>query len=121
MEILSFRLGAEEYGVEISAVREVRPHAKASPFPVVDLRQRLRIAASAERPASAMIVLALSAGPLAILVDQVSDMLRLGASEMHLAAGLDGRTSGDLIQGFASRGERMVIVLRAEKLAAQAA
>jgi purine-binding chemotaxis protein CheW len=133
MQFLSFRLGDEEYGIDILAVREVRPLQKlgampgAAPairgsielrgvrIPVVDLRVRFRLPAAPHACGSILVIQA-EGRTLGLLVDSVREVLRVPARDLHPAPMLYGRTPGFMIQALAAFGERFVILLRTDKL-----
>jgi chemotaxis signal transduction protein len=94
-EYLSFRLGAEEYGIDILAVREIRPFerptriANAPEFilgvvnlrgvivPIVDLRIKFGMAQALYDGSTVVIILNVADRVLGIVVDSVSDVLPL--------------------------------------------
>ncbi len=137
-EVLAFRLGAEEYGIDILRVQEIRGHepptrvAGAPPFikgvlnlrgvivPVVDLRLRFGLQDAPVNEFTVVIVLNVAGRTVGVVVDAVSDVLELDpaqvrpAPEMPLAAdagcitGLGTVKSGDA--------ERMLILMDIDKL-----
>lgn len=137
-EFLSFKLGEDEYGIDILSVQEIRPYEKPTPVPdsagfirgvinlrgaivpIVDLRSRFRMSAPGAGGGTAMIILNLVSRTVGVLVDGVSDVLRLKAGEIHPPPDLHFNASNHFIQGLASRGERLVILLRVEEFAGAA-
>ena len=127
-EFLAFKLGNEEYGVDILRVQEIRSYepptrvAHAPAFvkgvvnlrgvivPIVDLR--LRLGQSGEYNAfTVVIVLNVLNRVVGIVVDSVSDVLELSAEQIkprpEVAAALDAR----FITGLGKIAERMLILL----------
>jgi purine-binding chemotaxis protein CheW len=108
-EVLSFRLGAEEYGIDILCVQEIRSYelptriANAPPHvrgvvnlrgvivPIVDLRLKLGLAEAPCDATTATVVLTLGARTVGVVVDSVSDVIELDAAAIkpppQLAAG----------------------------------
>jgi purine-binding chemotaxis protein CheW len=102
---MAFRLGAEEYGIEILKVRELiglleitrvpgAPEAvrgvinlRGKVIPVVDLREKLHMerASNVDRPVIIVVQLQHSSGPLTtgILVDQVLDVRDIKADQIE--------------------------------------
>jgi purine-binding chemotaxis protein CheW len=136
-EYLSFRLGAEEYGISILCVQEIRSYevptriAGASAFisgvlnlrgeivPVVDLRVRF----DAPQRFDAMtvtVVLNLPGRTLGVVVDSVSDVLDLKAENIRPAPAFSGAIDARHITGVASvhqdQQERMLMLLDIDQL-----
>ncbi|MBV8034851.1 chemotaxis protein CheW [Roseateles sp.] len=134
-QFLTFRIGAEEYGLDILRVQEIRSYepptrvANAPAFvkgvvnlrgiivPILDLR--LRLGQPGEVNAfTVVIVLNLTGRVVGIVVDSVSDVLELGADKIkprpEVPAALDAR----FITGLGKLGERMLILLDIEAMLA---
>jgi len=112
-EYLTFRLGAEEYGIDILRVQEIRSHepptriANAPAFlkgvvnlrgvivPIVDLRIKLGCASAELNAFTVVIVLNVRGRVVGAVVDSVSDVLELASAQIkpapELAAGIDSR------------------------------
>jgi len=140
-EYLSFSLGAEEYGISILCVQEIRSYevptriAGASAFisgvlnlrgeivPVVDLRIRfdapLRFDAS-----TVTVVLNLPGRNLGVVVDSVSDVLDLKAEDIRPVPAFSGAIDARHITGVATvqqdQRERMLMLLDIDQLVAGA-
>ena len=99
-EVLAFRLGNEEFGIDIQAVRELRGYsavtrlAEAPPYlkgvvnlrgvivPIVDLRIKLGIGEGAYNAFTVVVVLAIGEQQVGIVVDSVTDVLSLTAEQI---------------------------------------
>ncbi len=138
-EFLSFRLGAEEYGIDILRVQEIRSYeeptriANAPHFikgvvnlrgvivPIVDLRLKLGCETAEYTDFTVVIVLNLRGRVMGMVVDSVSDVLALGADSIKPAPQMS--TSGDagyiMGMGCIRTGdvERMLILTDIEALA----
>lgn len=132
-ECLSFRLGQEEYGIDILAVREIRAFerptriANAPAFilgvvnlrgvivPIVDLRIKFKGQAKYDA-FTVVIILTVARRVMGIVVDAVSDVVTLTADQMRAApefgTGLDTR----FITGLGTLGDRMLILTDIERL-----
>ncbi len=133
-EYLTFRLGQEEYGIDILKVQEIRGYepptriSPAPPFikgvtnlrgtivPIVDMRLRLACAQAEYNSVTVVIVLNLRERVVGIVVDSVSDVLELKPEQMRPAPDVDGAIDAQSIRGLGSVGERMLILLDIEKL-----
>jgi purine-binding chemotaxis protein CheW len=100
VELLSFRVGEQEYSVDIMSVREIRgwtratslPHSpdyvrgvinlRGTVLPVIDLAKRLGLPAGELSDRNVIIVVDLDGRTVGLLVDAVSDILALPEDEM---------------------------------------
>ncbi len=137
-EYLTFRLGQEEYGIDILKVQEIRgyePPTRISPapafikgvtnlrgtiVPIVDMRLRLACAQAEYNSFTVVIVLNLRERVVGIVVDSVSDVLELAPGQVRAAPEVDSSIDAQCIRGLGSVGERMLILLDIEKLMSSA-
>jgi purine-binding chemotaxis protein CheW len=134
-EFLSFRLGAEEYAIDILQVREIRAHERATRMPnapdfmkgVINLRGaivpimdlRVRFGFTEEHGASTVtIILSIAERAVGIVVDAVSDVVALGRDEIRPAPELKSVLEDGFIRGIAPMDGRMLIVLDIARLMA---
>jgi purine-binding chemotaxis protein CheW len=132
-EFLSFRLGDEEYAIDILTVQEIRAHesvtriANAPDYvkgvinlrgfivPVVDMRLKLGMPASV-RGDPVIIILGIAQKLVGVVVDAVSDVVALAAIQIRPAPALGGALASGLIRGLAPLGGRMLIVIEIARL-----
>jgi len=138
-EFLSFRLGNEEYAIDILRVREIREHEaptwiadapawvkgvinlRGAIVPIVDLRARFGFAALEAKAAPVVIILHLAERPLGIVVDGVNDVLGLSEGDIHPARdAIQSAIERGFVRGLAPVGERMLILVDLERLCAPA-
>ncbi|MDP1548581.1 MAG: chemotaxis protein CheW, partial [Nitrosomonas sp.] len=99
-EFLTFRLGGEEYGIEILKVQEIRGYdsitqiANAPEFikgvvnlrgiivPIIDMRIKFRLGTADYDQFTVVIILNVAGRVMGIVVDGVSDVLTLEAEQM---------------------------------------
>ncbi|MEW6706793.1 MAG: chemotaxis protein CheW [Pseudomonadota bacterium] len=137
-EVLSFRLGAEEYGIDILRVQEIRGYepptriANAPAFvkgvvnlrgvivPVVDMRVRFNLADVQYNTFTVVIVLNVGHRTVGIVVDSVSDVLELAPDQIKPAPEFNGSIAVTDILGLGTvkhgDGERMLILLDIERM-----
>ena len=134
-EYLTFRLGAEEYGIDILRVQEIRSFeqptriANAPPHllgvvnlrgvivPVVDLRIKLGCERVEYNNLTVVIVLNVKGRVVGVVVDSVSDVLELARDAIRAAPEMTSATVDTaFITGIASVGERMLILMDIEAL-----
>ncbi|MCU7373381.1 chemotaxis protein CheW [Paucibacter sp. O1-1] len=130
-QYLSFRISAEEYGIDILKVQEIRSYeaptrvANAPAFvkgvvnlrgvivPIVDLR--LRLGQAAEYSSfTVVIVLNVCNRVVGIVVDSVSDVLELKADEIMAAPEVGSAIDTRFVTGLGKVAERMLILLDIE-------
>jgi purine-binding chemotaxis protein CheW len=137
-EYLSFRLGAEEYGIEILKVQEIRGFeastrmVNAPPFvlgvlnlrgvivPILDLRIKFGMEHVPYDSQTVTIVLSLANQVVGMVVDAVSDVVALKSGDIKAAPEFSGAVSSNHVIGIATieQGDRqrMLILLDIEKL-----
>lgn len=135
-EFLTFCLGDEEYGVDILKVQEIRgydgvtkiPEAPAfvkgvinlrgTIMPVVDMRVRFDLGEPVYDAFTVMIILRLANRMVGMVVDSVSDVLRLGDEQVLPPPEFGGRMDTRYITGLGSLDERLLILVDIEALMA---
>ena len=133
-EFLAFKLGPEEYGVDILSVQEIRgydtvtrvPEApeyikgvinlRGVIVPVVDLRLKFKLGSATYDEFTVMIVLNLKGKVIAAVVDGVSDVVQVEPAEIRPTPEFGGIIDTRFISGIATVGERMLILLDIEAL-----
>ncbi|WP_146653379.1 chemotaxis protein CheW [Labilithrix luteola] len=134
LQYLSFSLGNEDYAVEILRVQEIRaicpmtvlPHApphvcgvmnlRGAVVPVVDMRTALGLAREKHGASTVIIVVSVHGRTVGFVVDRVSDVLSLDASDIERAPELRGRVDVSMISGIARTQERFVVLLDLERV-----
>ena len=137
-EFLTFRLGAEEYGIDILKVQEIRSYepptriANAPAFikgvvnlrgvivPIVDLRVKLACETVEYNSFTVVIVLNVRGRVVGAVVDSVSDVLELGAGTIKPAPEMHTSVDTSFITGIGSVNDRMLILMDIEALMSSA-
>jgi purine-binding chemotaxis protein CheW len=142
-EFLTFRLGAEEYGIDILRVQEIRSYeaptriANAPPYikgvvnlrgvivPIIDLRLKLGCAEAEYNGFTVVIVLNVRGRVVGTVVDSVSDVLELDDGQIKPAPELHSNISASFITGIGTvagaaggsgPSERMLVLVDIEAL-----
>jgi len=133
-EMLVFKLGSEEYAVDILKVQEIRGYEKVTPIPrapdflkgvvnlrgtivpVVDLRLKFALPDATYDSFTVVIVLRIAGRILGAVVDGVSDVVRLADHEMKEPPRLGAIVDSSYLAGVATQGDRMILALDIEKL-----
>ncbi len=135
-EYLTFRLGGEEYGIDILKVQEIRGYdavtriANAPEFikgvinlrgvivPIVDLRLKFKLGAADYNEFTVVIILNVAKRVVGVVVDSVSDVLELAPEQIRPAPEFNSLLDAGYITGLGSVGERMMILVDIERLMA---
>jgi len=133
-ELLTFRLGTEEYGIDILKVQEIRgweaPTAIANApafikgvislrgtiVPVVDLRLKFNLGEAKYDELTVMIILNLAGRVVGVVVDAVSDVLTLAPEQVKPAPEFSAAFDTAYIIGLGVEKERMLILVDIERL-----
>ena len=137
-EYLTFRLGGEEYGIDILRVQEIRSYeaptriANAPSFlkgvvnlrgvivPILDLRLKLACDSADYNGFTVVIVLNVHQRVVGVVVDSVSDVLELNSEQIKAAPQLNSSVDAGFITGIGAvkngEAERMLILVDIEAL-----
>ena len=141
-EFLSFRLGAEEYGIDILRVQEIRSYeaptriANAPHFikgvvnlrgvivPIVDLRLKFGCDSAEYTDFTVVIVLNVRGRVVGAVVDSVSDVLALAQDQIKAAPEMNSTVEASHITGIgcvnAGDAQRMLILMDIEAVMSSA-
>lgn len=137
-QLVSFRIGSEEFGVDILMLQEIIRLPVITPIPnsprfimgminlrgriipVVDLRQRLQIRGIKpiqENRKTRILIVEIFEHVTGFIVDSVSEVMKVPISEIEpaphlLASGIDS----EYIQGVVKLGDRLVVLLDFRKI-----
>jgi purine-binding chemotaxis protein CheW len=137
-EFLTFALGKEEYGVDILKVQEIRSYEgvtrlpdapdyikgvinlRGTIVPVIDMRLKFRLENADYSALTVMIVLSVAGRVVGIVVDSVSDVVRLGGEQIRAVPEIGATIDSQFLTGIGTLDERMLILLDIERLMASA-
>jgi len=133
-EYLTFSLGDEEYAVDILKVQEIRGYENVTRLPdspafikgvinlrgvivpIVDLRLKFELGEASYTELTVMIILNLGSRVMGMVVDGVSDVVRLPADEIKPAPDLGGAVDTRFLKGVATVDQRMLLLLDIERM-----
>lgn len=133
-EFLTLRLGAEEYGIDILKVQEIRNYeavtaiANAPDFikgvvnlrgtivPVVDMRIKFNLGNVEYTPFTVVIILNVAGRVVGMVVDSVSDVITLVPDQIHPAPEFGAALDTEYIIGLGTVDKRMLILMDIERL-----
>jgi purine-binding chemotaxis protein CheW len=137
-EFLAFKLGAEEYGIDILRVQEIRsfepPTRMANAVshilgvinlrgvivPIVDMRIKFNLAKVDYDAFTVVIVLNIGKQVVGMVVDGVSDVITLAPEQLRPAPDFSGEVGSNHVMAIGSLENRMLILLDIENLMSDA-
>lgn len=129
VQVVSFRLGGEEYGVDISQVQEIIrlveiTHVPRAPrfmegvinlrgqlIPIIDLRTRFGMPRIDATKSTRIVVTEIGNKRVGIVVDSVSEVLNIPMENVEPAPDMVAGVGTEYIQGVGKLGERLIIML----------
>ena len=133
-EFLAFKLGDEEYGMNILCVQEIRSYeaptriANAPEFikgminlrgvivPIVDMRIKFNLARVSYDAFTVVIVLSIGRHVIGMVVDGVSDVITFKPEQLRPVPEFTAAIGSDYLLAIGSLGKRMLMLLDIEKL-----
>ena len=134
VQYLTFTLGAEEYGVDIMMVREVKGWADTTRLPnmpsymrgvlnlrgiiipIFDLRARFSAVMTEATEKHVVVILAVGRRIIGLLVDTVSDILTVNTADIKHAPENQTQAPEKFVNGLIAFDGRMVVLLDIEVL-----
>lgn len=136
-QLVGFRLGNEEYGVKITAVREIMlpgeiTHIPETPdyikglinirgtvIPVIDLRIRFGLTAEESTDATRTIVLSVRDKMIGVIVDAVTEVLRISHDQVAPPPPTVAGLKRQYLTGLVKLEDRLLILLDIDKVFGQ--
>jgi purine-binding chemotaxis protein CheW len=133
-QYLTVNLAHEEYGVDILSVREIRgwtpvtripqsPHyvlgvlnLRGAIVPVVDLRLRFGLTREEYNATTVTVIITVSGRQFGVVVDAVSDVIDVASDALRPVPDMGTTVDTEYLKGLTSIGDRMVLLLDADKL-----
>jgi len=134
LQLVSFALGGEEYAVDILKVQEINRMSEiarvpnAPPYvegvinlrgrviPVVSLRKKFKMEEKALDAQSRIIIMDIQGLTIGIVVDAVSEVLRIPAGTVDPAPPMAVGVSAEYIKGIAKLEDRLLILIDMDRL-----
>lgn len=138
-QYLSFMLADEEYGIDILRVQEIKGWDGVTPMPnmpnyilgvinlrgtvvpIIDLRKHFELESVPFDKTTVVIVVRVSDGEqsertMGIVVDAVSEVHNIAKADLKLPPDFGGACNTESINGLATQGEKMIIILDIDHL-----
>jgi purine-binding chemotaxis protein CheW len=134
MQLVSFKLSDETYGIEITKIREIilvgeitqipeTPHyikglinLRSTVIPVIDLRARFSLAESELNDESRIMVLNVGTRTIGIVVDSVNEVLRVTQDQVSPAPPTVSSLGNQYMTGLVRLEEQLLILLDVDQL-----
>ncbi len=134
VQLVGFYLGNEEYGVEIQRIKEINRmvevtsvprtpdfvmgvmNLRGKVIPVINLRNRFGLPNKEKDKDTRIIVVELQNKTIGILVDAVSEVLRIPSSTIEPPPSVVTGVDADYIQGVGKLQDRLLILLDLDKI-----
>ncbi len=134
MQLVTFRLDDETYGINVMHVQEVLRVSEIAPVPgsdswvlgiinlrgnvvtVIDTRLRFGLPTTEMSDSSRIVIIDANAQAMGILVDSVAEVVELPESEVEIAPVVNNDDASRYILGVASRQEDLLIVVDVNKM-----
>lgn len=133
-QFISFTIGAEEYGVDIMAIREIKGWTQSTELPntpaymrgvinlrgaivpILDLRARFGDRRTEAEARHVIIVVAVGSRVAGLLVDAVADIIGVPAGDIQPVPQLDKANASDFLTGLVTVEGRMVALLDLDRV-----
>ncbi|HEY0879496.1 MAG TPA: chemotaxis protein CheW [Zeimonas sp.] len=133
-EFLAFKLGNEEYGIDILRVQEIRSYEEPTRLanvpefikgvvnlrgvivPIVDMRLKLRLDEAKYDHFTVVIVLNIGSRVVGMVVDSVSDVITLTPEQLRPVPEFAASVDADHLLAIGAIDDRMLILVDIEKL-----
>lgn len=134
LQWVTFRLDGETYGINVMQVQEVLRYSEIAPVPgapdyvlgiinlrgnvvtVIDTRKRFGLPPNDITDNTRIVIIEAEKQVIGILVDSVSEVVYLRASEMETAPNVGNEESARFIQGVCNRNSELLILVDLNKL-----
>jgi purine-binding chemotaxis protein CheW len=134
IQVVSFKLGSEEYGVDIAQVQEINrmvavTHVPRAPqfmegvinlrgqlIPIIDLRARFGMPRTEHTKNTRIVVTEIATKRVGMVVDSVSEVLRLPVEQIEAAPEMITGVDTEYIRGVGKIEDRLIILLDLAKI-----
>jgi purine-binding chemotaxis protein CheW len=134
LQLVSFNIGSEEFGVDILKVQEINRmveitrvprspefvegiiNLRGKVIPIIDLRKRFNLELSEHDKNTRIVVVDIDGQTMGMIVDSVSEVLRIPASTIEPTPDVVTSIESDYIRGVAKLDNRLLIYLDLAKI-----
>ena len=134
LEFLAFKLGQEEYGIDIQKVQELRGYDTVTRIanapehikgvvnlrgiivPIIDMRIKFNLGTPTYDQFTVVIILNVASRVMGMVVDSVSDVITLSPEQIRPAPEMGSVLDSSYLIGLGTLGERMLILVNIDQL-----
>ena len=134
LKLIIFKLGREEYGMDILRVQEIKRmmsitrvpstpsfikgviNLRGSVLPVIDLRTRLGLIEGELQDSARIIVVLVNESTVGFIVDEVVEVTTINTQNIEVAHALSTGLSTEYISGIAKADNRLFIMLNPDSI-----
>ncbi|MCC6963431.1 MAG: chemotaxis protein CheW [candidate division Zixibacteria bacterium] len=134
LQLVSFNIGTEEFGVDILKVQEINRmveitrvprspdfvegiiNLRGKVIPIIDLRKRFNLQITDHDKNTRIVVVDIEGQTMGMIVDSVSEVLRIPASTIEPTPDVVTSVDSDYIRGVAKLDNRLLIYLDLAKI-----
>lgn len=134
MQIISFSIDKEEFGLEILQIQEVirlpkitKVHndkkffkgiidLRETVIPIIDLREKFGLASKEYDETTRVIVVEVAEKKIGMIVDTVSQVVRVAKDKIAEAPKIGNSVEADYLEGVVRLDDRLIILLKIENL-----
>ena len=134
LEFLAFKLGEEEYGIDIQMVQELRGYDTVTRIanapehikgvvnlrgiivPIIDMRIKFNLGTPTYDQFTVVIILNMASRVMGMVVDSVSDVITLSPEQVKPAPEMGSVLDTDYLIGLGTLDDRMLILVDIDKL-----
>ncbi len=134
LQLVGFRLGKEEYGIDILKVQEINRIAditripqspdyvegvinlRGNVIPIIDLRKRFNMPEREHDRQTRIVVGEIDGKTVGLVVDAVSEVIRLPANTIEPAPKIVSKDQADYITGIGKLDDRLLMLLDIDKI-----
>jgi len=139
LQIVCFTIGEQTYGIGIEAVREIRAwsattllpntpdfvrgvvNLRGTIVPILDLKARFGQGQTEPSKAHVVIVIQVAQRLVGMLVDTVSDIVKVPGDEVKEVPAIGGAAAKECLDGLIAVDEQMIALVSAERILAPVA
>jgi purine-binding chemotaxis protein CheW len=137
-ELIAFKVGGQEYCVDVKSVREIRGWSPATPIPhappsmlgvinlrgvvlpIIDLASRMGFSPASPTSRHVIMVVEHSKQVLGLLVDAVSEIFEVRSEDIQPTPDAASASAKKLVHGVISGEERMISIVSLDEITASA-
>lgn len=134
LQLVTFSIGSEEFGVDILSVQEIIRHTgitkvpsappcvegvlnlRGKVIPIVDMRRRFGMEPKQADNNTRIVVFTMGTGVMGLLVDSVSEVLRIPAAKVEAPPAITASVDAQCIRGVGKLDERLLLLLDAARV-----